>query len=1082
LISLSPGQSLTALARTADPFGDHPWPPDTNLSVTAPEWLARGEAFVLRGELHGVVPDRAELVLATEGASTQSIFLPVIADESAGTFGVRIEPNRVPRTFRYQVRANDAATSWRTVPVYVPPELADRDGRPSPQVHLAFPKYTGQAAIDLPDGGFSVDGVTGTTVQIRAAVDRPIVRAWMALSADSPIRAIASLSAIGAQHPADATAQAANGLAVTIPAMALVSEDGLQFDLTIIPPVSGRYELKFEDASGLAGRREFEMRMAADPSPTVHLDRPAASRDSLSVLPEATVALAARIEDPVFAVRSAWLEYRVNSESAWRRISLTEPLPNRLPSLGIEKTWDLKSVRHTDGRPLQDGDVVTIAVAADDFDDVTTTKPPGRSHQVELRIVSPAGLRGIVQKSEAEIQRELAALHGMQRTAQEKTAAANEQRRQSGTLSPADLNRLAEAAQMQQQIRQRIGNEREGLRSSVEQLRQTLRSNPLTDAAAERERADSLAAELDRLQREEIDPVEPLLAAARTEQGPVAPESRSAGPLPQANRFQRDAERSLRDLSERMREWSDARELRAEAALLERDQERLMRQREEIENQPGVRGTDLHRLPADQRLALNRLAERQSALADRANELTQKLNQRTAEKQAAQQAKQSEAGSQPSGAEAQDSAELLAKQEQALAKARDRAQESPSLSTKLNEAAQSLGANRLGEAQSAQSAATEKLRQIQDALAESPEKDVDRLAKRLAEAQQEIDRLLDDQERLQKRAAEIESMTEPAAKKQAQEQLAREQEALRQRTDDLAQRLSRLRQDSAAQDLRRATRSMDQARDAIEQGQPAEHNQDQALDRLEDSQMRVEQENQRLKDELQREQMTRIIDALKGFLSRQEALNAESERLFQSARAEQSWSRALQKSLIDLGQSEQSLSGEVQRFSDEKLKDARVVAHLLRDCIEAMSGVAPSIESIRNGPMDAASWEADRRRVQSPQQLASRRLKQLLDTLHESEKEQREQHAQTPQNHQPGEGGSGAPGDGIPSIVQLKLLRALQAELNEQTNAFAKEHPDAEKWTDAERSAIRRLEKSQADLAALIESVSATDPPKEDKK
>jgi hypothetical protein len=250
-----------------------------------------------------VVPDRAELLLATEGASTQSIFLPVTADESIGTFGVRIEANRVPRTFRYQVRANDAATSWRTVPVYVPPELADRDGRPSPQVHLTFPMYTGRAAIDLPDGGFSVDGVTGTTVRIRAAVDRPIVRAWMALPLDSPIRAAASLSGIGAQHPADWLAQFANSLAVTTPAMASVSEDGLQFDLTLVPPVSGRYELKFEDASGLAGRRDFEMRMAADPSPTVHLDRPAAGRDSLSVLPDATIQLAARIDDPVFAVR-----------------------------------------------------------------------------------------------------------------------------------------------------------------------------------------------------------------------------------------------------------------------------------------------------------------------------------------------------------------------------------------------------------------------------------------------------------------------------------------------------------------------------------------------------------------------------------------------------------------------------------------------------------------------------------------------------------------------------------------------------------------------------------------------------------
>lgn len=1082
LIINAPSRCSISLARIADPFGEHPWPPDTIMTVTAPEWLARGDPFILRGELSGVVPDRAELEVATESAPNQTLVLPVTEREAGGTFGIRLEPNRVSNGFRYRVRAHDAATPWRTVAVFVPPELADRDGRSSPQVQLSFPKYSQKAPVDLPDGGCNIQGVTGVVARIRAAVDRPIARAEIALPLNSPIRAATALTAMGAVHPADALAALVNGLAVTNPAVGEVAADGMGFNLLFTPPISGRFVLQFEDHSELVGRREFEVRLEPDPSPIVQLERPAASRESLSVLPNATIALAARVEDPVFAVRSAWLEYRTSADTAWRRKPLIEPTKNGSPSVQIQEAWELATIAHADGRPLQDGDVVTLAIAADDFDDVTTAKPPGRSHQVELRIVSPVGLRGIAQKSQAEIQRELAALQSLQRSAREKTDAANEQRRKSGSLQQADIDRLAESAQIQQQIRRRVGNEREGLRASVEQLRQTLRNNTLSGSTAERERADLISTELDRLLREELEPIEPLLAAARTEPGAASPDERRSGPLPLANRLQRDAERTLQELSERMQAWSEARELRAEAGLLERDQERLMRQREQLENRLDLRGAEAEKLSAEQRDALSRLADRQSSLAERGKELANKLHQRAADKRANQQQKHSVADPQPKPEDELDATRLLDRQAQSLEKARDLAQESPSLSAQLNDAGQSIASNKLGEAKSAQAAAIEKLRQIQDALAESPERDIDRLAKRLAEAERDIDEMLNDQERLQKRAAEIQSLTDPATKKPAVDQLAREQETLRQRTDELAQRLRRLNQDSAAQDLRRAMRSMDQAREALEHGEPSGEKQDQALDRLEDAQMQVERERANLQEELQREQWTRLLDALKGFAARQDALNSESERVFQAAKSDQSWSRALQKGLIDLGQAESALGVELGRFADEKFKEAKIVAHLLRETVQAMNGVGPAIEAVRNGSMDLESWDGDRRQVQDPQQMASRRLQQLLDTIRDSEKEQREQTVRTQQDKQSGERGPSAPGDGISPTVQLRILRALQAELNDQTVRFAQEHPDPEKWNAADRADLARLERLQAELAALLESLTAAEPLKEDKK
>jgi hypothetical protein len=82
---------------------------------------------------------------------------------------------------------------------------------------------------------------------------------------------------------------------------------------------------------------------------------------------------------------------------------------------------------------------------------------------------------------------------------------------------------------------------------------------------------------------------------------------------------------------------------------------------------------------------------------------------------------------------------------------------------------------------------------------------------------------------------------------------------------------------------------------------------------------------------------------------------------------------------------------------------------------------------------------------------------------------------------------SGAPGgEGIPQIAQLKLLRALQAELNERTAKFASEHPDAAKWTQTERDELAAIRRSQAELATLLEEIAPPEapkePPKEEKK
>ena len=54
------------------------------------------------------------------------------------------------------------------------------------------------------------------------------------------------------------------------------------------------------------------------------------------------------------------------------------------------------------------------------------------------------------------------------------------------------------------------------------------------------------------------------------------------------------------------------------------------------------------------------------------------------------------------------------------------------------------------------------------------------------------------------------------------------------------------------------------------------------------------------------------------------------------------------------------------------------------------------------------------------------------------------------------------------SSIDRRILRALQAELNQRTAEFAKLHPDAAKLTDEERDELKELEAAQRDIATLF--------------
>jgi hypothetical protein len=418
-----------------------------------------------------------------------------------------------------------------------------------------------------------------------------------------------------------------------------IGRDGTLLEITFIPRMPGPYAFRFEDDTGLGTTKMFDVRVQPDPAPTVALERPSAGRDSLLVLPDGELTFEAKVTDKQYAIRSARLEYRTNRGGPARSFPWYDahvagvalpamgsmmrgvtPLPSKMRLRPQELTFSMRlsltSIRHADGTALAAGDIVILNVAADDFDDVTGFKQPGRSHEVELIVVTKQDLEAVEQQTQSDLRNELLQLHAMQRDARTRVQEAIQQLRNTGKLRPEDFDKLNRVEQAQQQIRQRINNPEDGLRAQLDKLKQSAKDNHLPRSATT-ERLDEAAADLARLAREELEPLELDLAAAKR-----PPESKEspAAPLGRVEKRQKEVEQTLLSLLERLEPWSGAGEIRGEARSVLNDTKRQIEKRNDM-------GAKLpnevapEKLTPEQKAELDRAAVGDDRLAERGRQL-----------------------------------------------------------------------------------------------------------------------------------------------------------------------------------------------------------------------------------------------------------------------------------------------------------------------------------------------------------------------------------------------------------------------------------------------------------------------------
>ncbi len=1108
---------------------------------TFPARIPKGDSFELKFAVRGVLAGPATVTVRMRDGSGFEEQFPLSFNNDtqvpgAAVVTTRFDSSRVSSTFEVRVGSNDAFTDWESVTVVPPPRLVPLDGRASPQFHITPPAYTKLPSGNLPPGASAIEIPTGTVIHFRAATDVRLSAAVLTYVGDrsdvvnaSPVAHLGHLdpiAAIAAQGLAD-------GFAVDIPLT--ISEDGTRISATFIPPLSGPYALKLTDDTGLTGARPIKIDLVADPVPKVTLHRPFAGRDPVYLTPTASVFVNASALDPLYGARRLYLEYRVGQAGRTRTRPLSEAenvpvqafaglvggtafaLAPPTGSIDVSASVPVASFLRDDGTPLREGDLFILRAAAEDFDDVAPLKGPGRSiGEVEIRITSPEAIDAWLQKELATIRPELGRILAQQREARQKTAEVLPL--PGGVLSQDDRDRLVSAEQGQRQITGKITDVARGLRAKADLLHATVRANGLPKSNTT-DRVEVVAAELGRTADRDLSTAEQNLGdAMRLAWQPAKPgqEKELVNYLRKTGRSQKNIEDTAITLLELLSLWGGAGEIRGEARVQKDNIQRQLVANEQLKDRvkPGtVRPTD------DEQRELDRAGLRAEQSADQARELIARaarlasekdtqakvlraqaaikekegadlkrradLNENPVEKSSLNAQADAVAATATDMKAAADKAEAEAK---ALRKGIDAAggQELPK---ELRDAADELRKSRQSVAANFLRSSAARLEALADALTEKETDAVPELAKPKIQkrAADQLDALAAAQDSLRKRVEAASRITDPVQRAETLKVLGQEQDKLIERGRELLQKLTADKVDDAAHDLRAALDKMDAARDDLENGQPNARAQREAVERLDNARDRLDAEAAQGGRQLSDEKRRKLADQVKALLERQKAAVAEVVRIHSEVAKQKGWDKLLLTSYSDVDTvRETEIAIEVRKLAENEFAQFPVFVRLLTDSANAIDLARAKIKTRCDDADLTAAYDEDLealgdRKVLRPMELALRRLQQLADALKPDEKPTKKDNPANPPkapNKLPNPNGGGDQ-DAVPPLAQLKVLRTLQAELNDRTAQFAKDHPDADKLTDAEKEELKELEQTQREIAELFEQMAKLFPPQD---
>jgi hypothetical protein len=1014
LLLAFPLEAATAVRRLAWPWGDTPWPQRTVLQLLTRDgkpvnWPAESPRQIVRGDTlellvenaRGRLPEQVwlETRWAADAVPTRDALRRLPSTEAAKPTAERAQlalaAVRGPLEFRV-IGGDDRSMPWRTVEVVDPPTLASYD------ITITPPPYTRQSPQVLPVGATQIRGWLGSQVTIDATATRPLGSAAL-LGRDRP------------PQPLELTA------------------DRMSFraEITLEKPESTAVWFQLRDPAGLTEREplQFELRGDIDALPQVSLPEPAAD---LVVTPDAEVPLVidARDDLGVNSLRLTWQrgEQPVETKPLF---DYAEPRPET-----VERSrWQLSDLA------LVPGDRIVFRVEAGDACDVG---PPhvGKTGPRTLLVASASEKRAELQARASELVEDLRDAADLQTRLRDQTAEVQTELQTTGTLRPQDRDVLHRVELDQRGLSTRLSGSATSLADRAEQLQGEFQFNQLTDPDTELG-LEQLAKSLRELSQtstqqatRELTQAAKLLADApekddttpetAPKEPPTAETTAAAESLAQAARHQADVLDTLTDLQSTFAEWRGQRDIGRELSSLVEEQAAVANSTAELGGQTVAKSEA--ELSPQQRAELAKLAARQRRQAERIEQLQQHLEQM---EQAADEPNST------ANEAAGDAAERLADAETAA---------------RARQAANDIGAYRLGPATEQQRAVQDALRALQQEWDAQEPDDAEQLVKRLQELEQQAQQLAADQEQLRKRTAENTPPQpgEPSPAEQATE--------LRRRAQRLERQLQRLRLNRSAETARRAAEHLRNAEElsSDDEGESRQQEQQQAAEELAQLQQELSQERQSAEERLAQEAIERIAQSLESLKQRQAGVVAETERLEQERQARGQWTRGQLRSLNDLADVERELVAEADQLM-KQLENATIPRAALQRVVRSLTAAA---ERLAERQTDALTqrWERD----------AVRRLEQLLSAWNRRpDPTDPAQPNEQPPGDQPAEQSGGPPGEAVSLQVQLQLLRDWQADCLARTTEWNTLHPEATTLSESERTELAALADEQGELAKL---------------
>lgn len=1079
-----PTDASLALRRFLDPFHGPAWPKQTRLRlVSAPTRLAKGDAFAMEVAVEGVQPDRVLFSCRfSTSEETPAEPLPWVRD---GVCRGGFEP--VTRSFEFRVIAGDAQTDWQPVEVAPAPEIV------SLRLRVTHPKYTGLPDEELAEGRGHLRAVVGSKVTLEAAANKPLKKAELAWDSGTPLEA-------------------------------KLGDDPARFQASFVVERDDHYRLLLLDREEMSNAtrspKRYPVQAAPDNKPEVTIERPGGDLDVTAV---ATVPVRVLAKDD-FGVGGLEIRYAKEDLSsppkdAPQKDASRKDAPSagalavphatiRLPFEGndprrvvSELAWNLAPLG------LKQGEIVHFHAWANDRRDRPAPNE-AKSRELRLRIVSAEELRRQLDAAQQLLREEIERARQMQETALAQVRDAQRQATMVGKLDERQLEELQSAELTQRRVRDKLGESDQGVRRQVQRLLETERLNQLHDVDSSK-RLALIGAELARLSEQHLPAIDQSLTQARKsarkepdasqpgssasspqpetagpndkstpkESGDKRPAGKSSIPNPKndqaakpsvpksakeaptqspsvepkaaapaesapsklmettaahlesARGHQGHVVESLTQMLDQLEKWETVAKIGLDARELTNNQSKLKQSTEKLAKETS--GKNDSDLSSEQRSQLAKNAERQEQIRDQWQRLQQKMA-RLADK------------TERDDPLASDALKEAMKQADAA-----------NLGGKLADAASDLRQNKMGKAAERHREIEQALNQLLDSLESRPEQELARLVKRLEETEKELDDLEKQQRMLRKKNQDAAQKPDSPEKKDELRRLSKQQQELQKKSEELARRLSKLKAQSASVAAGRASGRMDQAGRQMDkgEGENAGESQDKAAEDLEEARAETAKARKQAEQELAQEQLAKISDGIKLARDRQANVGAELDRLEARRQEKKSLTRGELHSLSSLATTESGLAEETKSLSS-KLTAAKVFVSVLDQAIQDMTSASLLMKERKTDAPTKAHVEG-----------AVRRFDQLLDALKPIPPGQGQQQQQQ-------EGGEGSGGqDGIPNIAQIKLLRTLQADLNQRSDELAKSLAGVKAPTPEQQRQLVELARRQGKLAQLIDEV-----------